>query len=157
MTENKRFVKYDGNTIVDLKLVKSWIISNGNVELLLEILNNEKTSKKGISIIDFEDNKMTEDNRFVETISTGIVTDTVTGKEYDCEMRINDNLLNLMNNIAQENEELKKVLGSILREVKRDISNTNQTGEITVFINPNSFNMISEVLRKYGALKEWYG
>lgn len=157
MTENKRFVKYDGNTIVDLKLVKSWIISNGNVELLLEILNNEKTSKKGICIIDFEDNKMTEDNRFVETISTGIVTDTVTGKEYDCEMRINDNLLNLMNNIAQENEELKKVLGSILREVKRDISNTNQTGEITVVINPNSFNLISEVLRKYGALKEWYG
>ena len=42
----KRFVKYDGNTIVDLKLVKSWIISNGNVDLLLEILNNEKTSKK---------------------------------------------------------------------------------------------------------------
>ena len=93
MTENKRFVKYDGNTIVDLKLVKSWIISNGNVELLLEILNNEKTSKKGICIMDSEDNKMTEDNRFVETISTGIVTDTVTGKEYDCEMRINDNLM----------------------------------------------------------------
>ena len=42
MTE-KRFVKYDGNTIVDLKLVKSWIISNGNVDLLLEILNDEKT------------------------------------------------------------------------------------------------------------------
>lgn len=37
----KRFVKYDGNTIVDLKLVKSWIISNGNVDLLLEILNDE--------------------------------------------------------------------------------------------------------------------
>lgn len=48
MTENKRFVKYDGNTIVDLKLVKSWIISNGNVELLLEILNDE-TSKERIS------------------------------------------------------------------------------------------------------------
>ena len=48
MTTNKRFVKYDGNTIVDLKLVKSWIISNGNVELLLEILNNEQTSKKEI-------------------------------------------------------------------------------------------------------------
>lgn len=45
MTE-KRFIKYDGNTIVDLKLVKSWIINNGNVELLLEILNNEKTPKE---------------------------------------------------------------------------------------------------------------
>lgn len=41
MTGNKRFVKYDGNTIVDLELVKSWIISNGNVDLLLEILNDE--------------------------------------------------------------------------------------------------------------------
>jgi len=51
---------------------------------------------------------MTENNRFIETISTGIVTDTVTGKEYNCEMRINDNLLNLMNNIALENEELKE-------------------------------------------------
>ena len=38
----------------------------------------------------------------------------------------------------------------------RDISNTNQTGEIKAFINPNSFELISEVLKKYGALKEWY-
>lgn len=43
MTENKRFVKYDGNTIVDLKLVKSWIISNGDVDLLIELLNDDKT------------------------------------------------------------------------------------------------------------------
>lgn len=39
MTENKRFIKYDGNTIVDLKLVKSWTISNGDVDLLIEFLN----------------------------------------------------------------------------------------------------------------------
>ena len=58
--------------------------------------------------------------------------------------------------LSDENEQLKKVLGAILLEVKRDISNTNQTGEIRVFINPNSFELISEVLRKYGALKEWY-
>ena len=58
--------------------------------------------------------------------------------------------------LEKENEQLKKVLGAILLEVKRDITNTNQTGEIKVFINPNSFEMISEVLRKYGALKEWY-
>lgn len=57
--------------------------------------------------------------------------------------------------LSEENEELKKVLGAILLEVKQDISNTNQTGEIRVFINPNSFNLISKVLRKYGALKEW--
>ena len=61
-----------------------------------------------------------------------------------------------LNNLSDENEELKKVLGAILLEVKRDISNTNQTGEIKVFINPNSFDLISEVLRKYGALKEGY-
>ena len=64
--------------------------------------------------------------------------------------------INKMNELAEENEELKKVLGAILLEVKQDISNTNQTGEIRVFINPNSFNLISEVLRKYGVLKEWY-
>lgn len=43
MTE-KRFVKYDGNTIVDLKLVKSWTISNGDVDLLLDLLNGDKIS-----------------------------------------------------------------------------------------------------------------
>ena len=43
MTENKRFVKYDGNTIVDLKLVKSRIISNGDVDLLIKLLNDDKT------------------------------------------------------------------------------------------------------------------
>ena len=41
MTE-KRFVKYDGNKIVDLKYDASWRISIGDVELLLKILNNEK-------------------------------------------------------------------------------------------------------------------
>ena len=58
--------------------------------------------------------------------------------------------------LSEENEQLKKVLGAILLEVKQDITNTNQTGEIKAFINPNSFEMISEVLRKYGALKDWY-
>ena len=37
----KRFVKYDGNTIVDLKLVKSWTISNGDVDLLTNLLDND--------------------------------------------------------------------------------------------------------------------
>ena len=92
---------------------------------------------------------MTE--RFTETISTGIIKDNQTGIEYSCEMRIDDDFLNLVNAIADENEQLKKVLGAILLEVKRNISNTNQTGEIKVFINPNKFNLISEVLRKYGA------
>lgn len=57
--------------------------------------------------------------------------------------------------LKQENEELKQVLGSILIEVKQQIS-THKTGEIRAFINPNSFDLISDVLRRYGALKEWY-
>lgn len=40
MIKNKRFVKYDGNIIIDLKLVKSWMICNGDVDLLIELLNN---------------------------------------------------------------------------------------------------------------------
>ena len=48
--------------------------------------------------------------RFKETISTGIVTDTITGEEYNCEYRINDELLELINKIAEENKQLKKVL-----------------------------------------------
>lgn len=67
-----------------------------------------------------------------------------------------DKTVDLLNQLNDENEQLKKVLGAILLEVKQDITNTNQTGEIKVFINPNSFNLISEVLRKYGALKGWY-
>lgn len=43
---DKRWVKYDGNTIVDLKLVKSWTISNGDVDLLIELLNDDKTPVK---------------------------------------------------------------------------------------------------------------
>ena len=43
-------------------------------------------------------------------------------------------------------QQLKKVLGAILLEVKRDISNTNQTGEIRVFINPHSFNFGNNTL-----------
>lgn len=88
--------------------------------MILKILM--QTNVMIMSIMNFEDNKMTEDNRFVETISTGIVTDTVTGKEYNCEMRINDNLLNLMNNIAKENEELK----SKLEESKKAHSNCDK-------------------------------
>jgi len=65
-------------------------------------------------------------------------------------------LCELLNQLYDENEQLKKVLGSILIEVSREISNTNYVGEIKVFINPNSFELISEVLNKYGALKDWY-
>ena len=62
----------------------------------------------------------------------------------------------LINKLHDENEELKRILGDILLEVKREISNSNNTEEIRVWINPKSFDMVSEVLKKYGALKEWY-
>ena len=58
-----------------------------------------------------------------------------------------------LNRLEEENEELKQVLGSILIEVKQQIS-THKTGEIRAFINPNSFDLISDVLRRYCALKE---
>lgn len=38
-------------------------------------------------------------DRFRETVSTGIVTDTVTGKEYNCDVRIDEDLLALMNEL----------------------------------------------------------
>lgn len=52
---------------------------------------------------------MTE-KRFKETISTGIVTDMITGGEYNCEYRIDDEFLELINKIAEENKELNQVL-----------------------------------------------
>jgi hypothetical protein len=48
--------------------------------------------------------------RFVETLSTGIVTDTVTSKEYNCDMRIDDELLDLLNELHEENKSLKRRL-----------------------------------------------
>lgn len=39
--------------------------------------------------------------RFTETLSTGMVTDNVTGKEYKCEMRIDDELLELVNTLHE--------------------------------------------------------
>lgn len=89
----------------------------------------------------------------------GNITDTVEDRCLYVEDRHTecDYFYNLLNNLHEENDELKQVLGNILLEVRRDISNTNQTGEIKVFINPASFDLISNVLKKYGALKEWYG
>ena len=58
--------------------------------------------------------------------------------------------------LVEENEQLKEVLGSILIEVRRDISATNHSSEVKAFVTPNSFDLISDVLKKYGALKDWY-
>ena len=50
------------------------------------------------------------EKRFKETVSTGIVTDTLTGKEYQCEMRIDEDLLELLNELHEENRELQRHL-----------------------------------------------
>ena len=43
------------------------------------------------------------DKRFTETLSTGVVTDHITGKKYKCEMRIDDKLLELLNELQMCN------------------------------------------------------
>lgn len=98
------------------------------------------------------------DNEKENTLNVFEMIDELNYLNDCCDNLIDDNTEYVaeINQMHKENEQLKKVLGAILVEVKRDISNTNQTGEIKVFINPNSFDLISEVLRKYGALKEWY-
>lgn len=53
------------------------------------------------------------EKRFIETLSTGIVTDHVTGKEYNCEMRIDDELLELLNELSEENERLRRCINEI--------------------------------------------
>lgn len=55
--------------------------------------------------------------RFIETISTGVVTDTITGKEYKCEMRIDDEFLELVNHIDEENERLKQQLNEAVKQI----------------------------------------
>lgn len=104
---------------------------------------------------------MTENKRFKAHIFDDGVNeryhDGIIDMEKDGDVIVNYQFIsNLLNELNDENEELKEILGAILLEVKRDITNTNQTGEIKVFINPNSFELISGVLRKYGALKGWY-
>ena len=66
---------------------------------------------------------MTENKRFTETVSTGIVTDNMTNKEYNCEMRIDDNFLHLINNLADENEQLKKILNELSDMLQFDVEN----------------------------------
>ena len=54
--------------------------------------------------------RIMSEKRFIETISTGIITDTETGKEYNCEMRIDDDFLDLVNDLAEDNKKLKEAV-----------------------------------------------
>ena len=62
---------------------------------------------------------MTE-KRFTETVSTGDVHDTLTGKSYRCEYRIDDELLELLNELAEENKFLNKKFNIYRDASKRD-------------------------------------
>lgn len=57
------------------------------------------------------------DKRFTETVSTGIVTDNMTGKEFNCDMRIDDKLLELLNNLSDENRQLKHRIKKLQNEL----------------------------------------
>lgn len=76
--------------------------------------------------------------------------------KYDRQLWIYNGLGCEYDQLKEENEELKQVLGSMLIEVKQEISASHKTGEIRAFINPKNYNLISDVLRRYGALKGWY-
>ena len=64
------------------------------------------------------------EKRFKETVSTGIVTDTITGKEYKCEMRIDEDLLELLNEfnrLAEANEKQCLAIMTYLHDNYYDI------------------------------------
>lgn len=80
--------------------------------------------------------------------------------DYDTELSVEETV-GILNELEEKNKKLKLkndeleiILADILLGVKRD--NYFKTGEIIVSINPDSYDMISDVLRKYGALEEWY-
>lgn len=88
----KRFVKYDGNTIIDLKLVKSWIISNGDVDLLIELLNEDINLSNELN----EENKQLK--KIIMELKTTIQFDANNGvKKYPVK-----NLLEYLENISKE-------------------------------------------------------
>ena len=96
--------------------------------------------------------------RFKETISTGIVTDTVTGKEYKCEMRIDDDLLELMNVLDEENTLLKKEfyllhmrsMFSTAKSFKGDVSKRYYYSEEndTIYDTANNYGQYDKVIEK---------
>lgn len=63
--------------------------------------------------------------RFVETVSTGIVTDTLTGKEYNCDMRIDDELLEQLNYFCEENEQLKQWNQCLAEKRHKELQNND--------------------------------
>lgn len=94
---------------------------------------------------------MTE-KRFVETISTGIITDTVTGKEYNCEYRVSNEFLELINTIAEENEQLKQGLEELkeIGDYQADRIKELQEFEDKVFDSLNEKIKSGEIAIEWG-------
>ena len=88
--------------------------------------------------------------RFTETLSTGIVTDNITGKEYKCEMRIDDDLLKLLNELHEENQQLKKTL-RIIADAK-SVRDENSVKEI---LRNNLFGLDTVAGESFNAYKDY--
>ena len=96
--------------------------------------------------------------RFKETVSTGIVTDIVTGKEYNCDMRIDEDLLELMNTLDEENTLLKEQffllhmqsMFSTVKSFKGDVSKRYYYSEEndTIYDTANNYGQYDKVVEK---------
>lgn len=78
---------------------------------------------------------MTE-KRFKEIISTQKVIDTVTNKEYDC--LLDNDLFDLINTIAEENEQLKQ----------RNDKQYNQLKQLWELIEDEDYNTLRSMLNQ---------
>lgn len=48
--------------------------------------------------------------RFTEIVSIGVIVDNLTNKKYNCEYRIDDEFLELVNELYEENKKLKQFI-----------------------------------------------
>ena len=93
--------------------------------------------------------------RFKETVSTGVVTDTKTGKEYRCDGRIDDDLLKLINELdctletyKSANKTLKSTLDRCREKVKRQHKDLDKYYEyFTRELNWDCDRIMKEVFR----------
>lgn len=88
--------------------------------------------------------------RFTETLSTGIVTDHVTGKEYKCEMRIDDKLLELLNELHEENQELKQLIHTMLMQIDvENIGDENARYSARIVFDKKDFKLLMVMWNDY--------
>ena len=92
--------------------------------------------------------------RFTETFSTGIVTDNITGKEYNCEMRIDKELLDLLNELDEryvDEFSLRETLQQDLQRIEKEnemIPNTIEIMEANIQLKEENEQLKKEVESK---------